>query len=338
MADTFSDLLGLRLQQTGGNDNTWGDLLNTDVFEVLENAVAGISTHAVSGGALDLSAAPLVHQVHKFTGVLSSDVTVTIPNLAKTMKVHNATTGAFFMLLKTASGTAVCIPQGTIKDIYCDGANGVCRGDRNDVGEIKHFGGTSVPAGFFACDGSAIKRTKAPDLYAVIGLTHGPGNGSDDFPLPDLKTNGRFIRSSTASVAVGTLQAADIAAHNHTASTTITSITVASDGAHTHTINASDSGHIHTVSTSSDGGTSILEANLNLGTIGPAQGRHLNYSGGSPAAFLAASAQANITASSVSAGAHSHAGSTGTATTTVNNSSGTETRPINISLLAAIRY
>jgi microcystin-dependent protein len=338
MADSFSTLLNLRLQQTGGNDNTWGDLLNSDVITPLENAIAGKATHAVIGGALDLSASPLVEQVHVFTGVLSSDQTVTIPNLTKTMKVHNATTGAFFLLLKTASGTAVCIPQGTIKDIYCDGANGVYRGDRGDVGEIKYFGGTTVPAGFFECDGSAIKRAKAPDLYAAIGLTWGPGNGADDFPLPDFKTAGRFLRSRTGSVAVGTFQAADIAAHNHTATaTTGVTLTLTADGGWTPTISISDPTHSHIVSTSSDGGTGIKEHSQDGGGAGI---RVLNYTSGSAAAFLAAASATGISASSTGIGNHSHAGSTGSGTTsvTVNNSTGTETRPINASALACIRY
>src|SRR5688572_21558677 len=111
MADSFSDLLGLRYQQTGGNDNTWGDLLNSDVFEVLENAVAGRNDRAVTGGTLDLSASPLVGQVQKFFGTLVSDLTVIIPNLSKRMLIYNNTGGAFAMLVKTAPGTTVAIPQ-----------------------------------------------------------------------------------------------------------------------------------------------------------------------------------------------------------------------------------
>src|SRR6266700_741723 len=124
MADSFSTLLNLRLQQTGGNDNTWGDLLNSDVITPLENAIAGKATHAVIGGALDLSASPLVEQVHVFTGVLSSDQTETLQKLDKRALIVNATTGAFFLLLKTAGGPTTCIPQGTSKDIRIDGTSG----------------------------------------------------------------------------------------------------------------------------------------------------------------------------------------------------------------------
>jgi len=341
MADSFSDLLGLRLQQTGGNDNTWGELLNTDVFEVLENAIAGLSTHATTGGALDLSATPLVHQVHKFTGILISDATVTIPNLTKTMKVHNATTGNFFLLVKTAAGTAVCIPQGTIKEIYCDGANGVYRGDRDDVGEIKHFGNATVPAGFLECDGSTPLRASTPDLFAAIGTTWGAGNGTTTYTLPDLKTAGRFLRSRSGLVAAGTYQTADIAAHNHTAtaSTTITSITVAADGTHNHTVTSSDSGHFHDITQLDSGGGGIRTAFMDsLG--GGTPNIVLNFTTGPGVTLRSQTGFAAITSTAVAVGNHSHSGSTGTATTsvTVNNSTGTETRPINASAIACIRY
>jgi hypothetical protein len=171
-------LLGLRYQQTGGNDNTWGELLNTDVFDVLELADRGMATHAVTGGSARSFRHPLVEQVHKFTGVLTSNETVTIPNLQKRMTVWNATSGSFYLLIKTASGTAVCIPQGTMKDVFCDGSNGVYRADKDDVGKIEMFAGTTAPSGTLECDGTAVKRAKAPDLYAKLGTTWGAGNGS----------------------------------------------------------------------------------------------------------------------------------------------------------------
>jgi microcystin-dependent protein len=335
MADTFSDLLGLRYQQTGGNDNTWGDLLNTDVFEVLENAVAGRAVHAVTGGTLDLSAAPLVEQVHKFTGVLTSDLTVIIPNLAKRMMVHNATSGAFAMLLKTASSTAVCIPQGTLKDIISEGSHSVLRLDRAEVGEIKYFGGTTAPAGFLKCDGSTPLRASTPDLFAAIGTTWGAGNGATTYTLPDLKTAGRFLRSRSGSVAAGTLQVADIAAHGHTASAmTGVTLTIAGDGGWTPTISVSDPGHFHTPDRSVNPGVQFVTF------VGNSAGSSIPGGSNVSTTNQTSTNTAGVTATSTGVGNHAHAGSSASASTSisVNNSTGTETRPINASALACIRY
>lgn len=332
MADSFSTLLNLRLQQTGGNDNTWGDLLNSDTITPLENAIAGLSSHAVTGGTLDLSATPLVHQVHKFTGVLTADQTVTIPNLTKTLKIQNATTGAFFMLVKTAAGTAVCIPQGTIKDVFCDGANGVFRADAVDVGKIEHFAGTTVPAGHFECDGSTPLRASTPDLFAAIGTTWGAGNGATTYTLPDLKTAGRFLRSRTGVVTVGTYQAADIGPHNHTASASSSgSVSIAGDGGWTPTISVNNPAHGHTVSHGIWGGQTFATGTLSGGPF--------TFPVSADGVVIDAATTA-ITASSSGIGNHIHSGSTISVTTgvTVNNSTGTETRPINAVAMACIRY
>jgi hypothetical protein len=58
-----------------------------------------------------------------------------------------------------------------------------------------------------------------------------------------------------------------------------------------------DPGHVHTVDHDSGGTTALLEANVLQGTIGPAQGRFLNYAGGSAAALKANSASTGITLS-----------------------------------------
>jgi microcystin-dependent protein len=340
MADSFSTLLNLRLQQTGGNDNTWGDLLNSDALTPLENAIAGKATHAVTGGALDLSASPLVEQVHVFTGLLSSDETVTLPKLDKRTLIVNATTGAFFLLLKTAGGATTCIPQGTSKDIRVDGTSGtVTRLDAADVGEIKYFGGTTAPAGHLECDGSAVLRASAPDLFAAIGTTWGAGNGATTFNLPDFKTAGRFLRSRSGSVAAGTMQAADIAAHNHSASaSTGVSLSIAADGGHGHTISISDPTHTHDVNTAQNGAT-ILVTTMEGGG-GGSSNQTVNYTQGSGFGFRTTAIGTGIGASASSVANHSHAGSSASASTsvTVNNSTGTETRPINVSALACIRY
>lgn len=43
--------------------------------------------------------------------------------------------------------------------------------------------GTVWP-GYLACDGAAVSRTTYADLFAEIGTTYGPGDGSTTFNLP----------------------------------------------------------------------------------------------------------------------------------------------------------
>ena len=74
-----------------------------------------------------------------------------------------------------------------------------------------------IPAGYQLCDGSAISRTVYSDLYLAIGDTHGAGDGSTTFNLPDLRN--RFIvgeGSSYAVAATGGSADVTLVSHSHT--------------------------------------------------------------------------------------------------------------------------
>jgi microcystin-dependent protein len=60
------------------------------------------------------------------------------------------------------------------------------------IGEVAAVATDSVPDGFLQCDGSAVSRTTYASLFSVIGITHGEGDGSTTFNLPDYR--GSFLR------------------------------------------------------------------------------------------------------------------------------------------------
>ena len=66
------------------------------------------------------------------------------------------------------------------------------------VGQIIAWSGAynSLPSGYLICDGSAISRTTYAALFAVVGTTHGSGNGSTTFNLPDLQS--KFITGASS--------------------------------------------------------------------------------------------------------------------------------------------
>lgn len=71
------------------------------------------------------------------------------------------------------------------------------------AGSIIPFAGpaTSVPAGWMLCDGTAISRSTYANLYNVIGVAWGTGDGSTTFNLPDLR--GMFLRGVAGTDTVG---------------------------------------------------------------------------------------------------------------------------------------
>jgi len=58
-------------------------------------------------------------------------------------------------------------------------------------GIMAPFGGAVPPSGWLLCDGSAVSRTAYANLFLAIGTTHGAGNGSTTFNLPNIK--GRVV-------------------------------------------------------------------------------------------------------------------------------------------------
>jgi microcystin-dependent protein len=53
------------------------------------------------------------------------------------------------------------------------------------TGTVLDFAGAVAPAGWLLCDGSSVSRTTYANLFSVIGTTHGSGDGSTTFSLPD---------------------------------------------------------------------------------------------------------------------------------------------------------
>ena len=83
------------------------------------------------------------------------------------------------------------------------------------AGSIIPFAGpdTSVPTGWMVCDGSAISRSTYANLYNVIGVAWGTGDGSTTFNLPDLR--GVFLRGVAGTDTIGDPDAGTRLANAH---------------------------------------------------------------------------------------------------------------------------
>ncbi len=63
--------------------------------------------------------------------------------------------------------------------------------------------GATPPAGWLLCDGAAISRTTFSNLFGVIGVLYGVGDGSTTFNLPKFDDN-RKARGAVNDAARGT--------------------------------------------------------------------------------------------------------------------------------------
>ncbi len=130
------------------------------------------------------------------------------------------------------------------------------------TGDIPQDG---VPDGWLLCDGSAVSRTTFPRLFAAIKVSHGIGDGTTTFNLPDYQ--GRFLRGvddgagrdpdastredgpfgGNSGDEVGSVQHDDFLAHAHTSSgpsagnrAVNLSGTTSDNGLHTHAMQMFD--------------------------------------------------------------------------------------------------
>jgi hypothetical protein len=74
----------------------------------------------------------------------------------------------------------------------------------NEDGTLKHpiptggiiqWGGTTanIPTGWIYCDGRAISRVTYADLFHILGVSSGVGDGVNTFNIPNLTATGTFM-------------------------------------------------------------------------------------------------------------------------------------------------
>jgi microcystin-dependent protein len=313
VADTYDPLLGLLEMGTGNQNNSWGSSFNSSVTTPLGRAIAGAISRNNTGGTIDLSGSPPpaglrqdIDYIQNFNGGLVSHLTVIVPNLPKSWLITNNTGGAFNLYIKTTAGTATQIPQGTAKLVYCDGNNTVKRLDDEEIGVIQMSGKAAVGPGELGCNGASLLRTDYPDLFGKIGTTWGAVDGTH-FTLPNFTNTGRFPRSSSGSLTVGTYQANQNLAHTH-------------DGSGTTSTTGID--HTHPV-TGTTGTESVVHSHSYLNGASSGIQKSANHTH----SFSVTSGTMNSNLS------HNH---TYSFTTTSNG--GTEARPESAVVLMCIRY
>jgi hypothetical protein len=112
MASTYTPL-GVELQATGENAGTWGTKTNTNL-QIIEQISGGYTTQSIAGGAqttaLSVSdgstGATLSHRMIEFTGTISGNQIVTIPNDVQTFYfLRNSTSGSHTVQFKYATGS-----------------------------------------------------------------------------------------------------------------------------------------------------------------------------------------------------------------------------------------
>lgn len=118
MSSTYSPNLAFELMTTGEQAGFWGDVTNTNIGTLIEQAISGYVTQAIMDGADTVITIPngatgvARNMVIECTGALTANRNLITPANKKLYFIYNNTTGGFAVTVKVSGQTGVSVPNG----------------------------------------------------------------------------------------------------------------------------------------------------------------------------------------------------------------------------------
>jgi len=196
---SFTTRIRLEKQGDGENPNSWGNVLNHNVIDLVDDAVAGYTTVSLSSvdvtltnndGTADQARSAFL----ELQGALTDDVNVIIPAKSKGYFIRNKTT-------RSASETT------KIKTLSAGGAT---------VG-VSAFG-------WFICDGVSVHQPNATGLGLGTAANLDFGTGDANL-IPVSTADIRFVKASVSSTITGAKAFTSAVTFNDSVITPVTSLT-----------------------------------------------------------------------------------------------------------------
>ena len=111
MASTYSTNLALELIGTGDQSGTWGTTTNTNLGTLIEQAISGYVTQAITDGAdttitIPNGASGVARNMFiECTGALTANRNLLVPTNKKLYFIYNNTTGGYNVTVKDRKST-----------------------------------------------------------------------------------------------------------------------------------------------------------------------------------------------------------------------------------------
>ena len=169
MTATYTTRIRLTKQGTGDNDSTWGVVLNDEVIELTDYAIAGYTTISLAAGNVSLTindgaTDQARSAMLELTGTLTGNRGVYLPtNISKSYIVKNDTSGAYSATVLINGGTGSAIPQGASVIVFTDGTTVTPATDSTGLGL-----GTAAELNFGTSINELIPVSSADTRYANV--------------------------------------------------------------------------------------------------------------------------------------------------------------------------
>ena len=215
MANAYTQL-GFVKQADGENIGTWGDVLNEQLIDLLDDAIGGYVEVSVASGNVTLAFADGTadnngrHAVIKFTGSPGASRTVTFPNKQKTYYIINGSDDSVVCTAGTGAQT-VTLLTGQKDIIYVDGSDEVHSIlQEGAVSEKLISSQTAITSGIDSSNdqlllrdasATALKKVSIANVFSSVGgLTDLSGDSSPQLG-GDLDMNGNdIVTTSNANI------------------------------------------------------------------------------------------------------------------------------------------
>jgi hypothetical protein len=118
MSSTYSTNLALELMGTGDQAGNWGATTNVNLGILIEQAISGYVTQAITDGADTVITIPYGatgvarNMFIECTGSLSAARNLIVPTNKKLYFIYNNTTGGYAVTVKVSGQTGVSVPNG----------------------------------------------------------------------------------------------------------------------------------------------------------------------------------------------------------------------------------
>jgi microcystin-dependent protein len=189
-----------------------------------------------------------------FTGALTGNRVIEVDATPANYTVLNQTSGNFTLTFRVTGQTGAEFFQGRASRAICEGVDIWKLGDDTPPGMMEDYAGGTVPTGYLQCDGSNVSRTTYSALFNKVGTTHGAGDGSTTFGLPDMRRRTSVGSGGTGTGTLGNavgntggeeahaLASGELAVHAHTQQGTFTSGNMSLDHTHNTAYGINDGG------------------------------------------------------------------------------------------------